>query len=55
MMLILLRVDGLDHEIEARILRVVRKTTERIKRRELVRKIRKRLTKIRRIIKIIKK
>ena len=38
MMLILLRVDGLDHEMEVRILGVVRKTKERMKRRELVRK-----------------
>jgi hypothetical protein len=51
----LLRVDGLDYEMEVRILRVVRKTKERMKKRELVRKMRKRLTKIWRIIKIMKK
>jgi len=54
-MLILLRVDGLDHEMEVRILRVVRKTKERVKRRrELVRKMRKRLVKMRRMMKIKK-
>jgi hypothetical protein len=54
--LILLRIDNLDYKMEVRILRVVRKTKERVKgRRELVRKIRKRLIKMRRIMKIIKK
>jgi hypothetical protein len=49
-MLILLRVDSLDHEIEVR----MRKTKERIKKRELTRKISTRKIK-RKIIKIIKK
>jgi hypothetical protein len=54
--LILLRIDNLDYKMEVRILRVVRKTKERVKgRRELVRKIRKRLIKMRRIMKMIKK
>ena len=54
--LILLRIDNLDYKMEVRILRVVRKTKERVKgRRELLRKIRKRLIKMRRIMKIIKK
>lgn len=37
----MLRVDGLDHEIEVRIMGVVRKMKERMKRRELTRKMRK--------------
>ena len=54
--MILLRIDNLDYKMEVRILRAVRKTKERVKgRRELVRKIRKRLIKMRRIMKIIKK
>lgn len=52
MILILLRVDGLDHEMEVRILRVVQKTEERVKRRKLVRKMRKRLMEMRRIMKM---
>ena len=54
-MLILLRVIGLDHEMEVRILGVVRKTKERRKMRELVKKMRKRTTKMRRMMKMMEK
>ena len=56
-MLILLRVDGLDHKIEVRILGVIRKTKERIKKKELIRKINARLAKVRmmKTIKILRR